>query len=105
MSFQAANARLVSIVAMASLVSSPATPGTLTCRAIAGGESFTPAGIREVPSAAVRARGSEECDVVYHVDGRRFELGGCNREYVGAWSAREGNPIGRQHGRLPLACR
>ena len=32
-------------------------------------------------------------------------LGGCNREYVGEWSKRDGIPLGHRHGRLGLECR
>jgi hypothetical protein len=92
------------LLGSAIMLSSPATGG-VACRAIEGGGTFTPPEVREVPAAAVKARGSEKCDVVYHVDGARYELGGCNREYVGEWSPREGAPLGRKHGRLPLACR
>jgi hypothetical protein len=76
----------------------------LVCRAFEGGATFTPPEIREVPAAAVEARGSEKCDVVYHVDGQRYQLGGCNREYVGEWSKRDGIPLGHRHGRLGLDC-
>ena len=72
--------------------------GAASCRAVEGGPSFKPAEVREVPAAAVEARGSEICDVVYHVDGERYELGGCNRGYVGEWSKQDGAPIGRRHG-------
>jgi hypothetical protein len=98
---------LVTVVSIwALLVMGPeAIAASLTCRALEGGATFTPSEIREVPAAAVEARGSEECDVVYHVDGQRYQLGGCNREYVGAWPKREGNPIGHRHGRLSLDCR
>jgi hypothetical protein len=78
--------------------------GALTCQAIEGGGSFTPSQVRDVTAAAVEAPGSEKCNVVYHVDNRRYELGGCNREYVGEWAKREGAPIGRRHGRLPVTC-
>ena len=54
--------------------------------------------------AAVEACGSEKFDVVYHVDGPRYQLGGCDREYVGEWSKHDGIPIGHQHGRLGLDC-
>jgi hypothetical protein len=57
----------------------------VACRAAEGGATFTPPDIREVPAAAVEARGSEKCDVAYHVDGQRYQLGGCNREYLGEW--------------------
>jgi hypothetical protein len=65
---------------------------------------FTPPDIREVPAAAVEAKGSERCDVVYHLDGQRYQLG-CNREYVGEWSKRDGTRLGHRHGRLGLECR
>ena len=64
----------------------------LACRAFEVGATFIPAEIREVASAAIEARGSEKCDVVYHVDGQRYQLGGCNREYLGEWSKRDGVP-------------
>jgi hypothetical protein len=64
----------------------------LACRASEGGATFTPPDIRKVPAAAVEAKGSEKCDVAYHVDGQRYQLGGCNREYVGEWSKRDGTP-------------
>jgi hypothetical protein len=92
-------------IGVALIVELPANAVALTCRALEGGETFAPAKIREVPAAAVEARGSEKCDVVYHVDGQRYELGGCNREYVGEWSKREGDPLGHRHGRLALDCR
>jgi hypothetical protein len=77
----------------------------LTCRASEGGRAFTPLDIREVPAAAVEAKGSETGDVVYHVDGQRYQLGGCNRENVGEWSKRDGAPLRHRHGRLGLECR
>ena len=77
----------------------------LTCRASEGGATFNPSEILEVTAAAVGAKGAEKCDVVYHVDGQRYQLGGCNREYVGEWSKREGAPVGHRHGRLALECR
>jgi len=89
-------------VAIVAIWATPA--GALTCQAIEGGGSFTPSQVREVVAAAVAPRGSEKCDVVYHVDGQRYELGGCNRRYVGEWAKSEGPPIGRRHGRLPLTC-
>ena len=96
---------LLLLIGGAALLASPSiAAGALICQAIEGGGSFTPSQVREVPAAAVEARGSEKCDVVYHIDGHRYELGGCNREYVGEWSKREGVPIGRRHGRLPLTC-
>jgi hypothetical protein len=61
-----------------------------SCRVSEGGATFAPPDIREVPAVAVRAKGSEQCDVAYHVDGQRYQLGGCNREYVGEWSKRDG---------------
>jgi hypothetical protein len=82
----------------------PTMAVAMSCRVFEGGTIFTPSEIREVASAAVEARGSEKCDVVYHVDGQRYQLGGCNREYVGEWSKRDGVPLGRRHGRLELAC-
>ena len=105
---KASPARRVSlyfISAAATLALSATAAAALTCQAIEGGGSFTPSQVRDVTAAAVEARGSEKCDVVYHVDDRRYELGGCNREYVGEWAKREGAPIGRRHGRLPLTCR
>jgi hypothetical protein len=88
----------------AAVAISATSAGALTCQAIEGGGSFTPSQVREVAAAAVAARGSEMCDVVYHIDGHRYELGGCNRQYVGEWAKSEGAPIGRRHGRLPLTC-
>ena len=61
--------------------------------------------VTEVTAAAVKAKGAEQCDQVYHIDGQRYELGGCDRDYVGLWSPRDGSPIDRRHGRLPLTCR
>jgi hypothetical protein len=89
---------------VAAVAVSATSASALTCEATEGGGSFTPSQVREVAAAAVVARGSEKCDVVYHVDGQRYELGGCNRQYVGEWAKSEGAPIGRRHGRLPLAC-
>jgi hypothetical protein len=98
---------LKAIVALAVLAAfgAPTAADALTCRVLEGGATFTPSEIREVPGAAVEARGSEKCDVVYRVDGQTYQLGGCNREYVGEWSKREGSPLGHRHGRLELACR
>lgn len=87
------------------VLGAPTLAVALTCRALEGGVAFAPVEIREVPAAAVESRGSEKCDVVYHVDGQRYQLGGCNREYVGEWSRRDGIPIGHAHGRLGLDCR
>jgi hypothetical protein len=87
-----------------SVLGVPTQAVALTCRAFEGGATFTPSEIREVPAAAVEARGSEKCDVVYRVDGQGYQLGGCNREYVGEWSKRDGIPIGHRHGRLGLDC-
>jgi hypothetical protein len=77
----------------------------LTCSATAGGPSFQVAEVTEAPAAAVKARGAERCDIVYRIDGSRYELGGCNRESVALWSPTDGAPIGHQHGRLLLVCR
>jgi hypothetical protein len=92
-------------IAVVSVLGLPTMAAALTCRAFEGGAMFTPPDIRAVPAAAVEAKGSEKCDVVYHVDGQRYQLGGCNREYVGEWSKRDGIPLGHRHGRLGLDCR
>jgi hypothetical protein len=92
-------------IAIVSVLVAPGLAFALTCRASEGGATFTPPDIREVPAAAVEAKGSERCDVVYHVDGQRYQLGGCDREYVGEWSRRDGAPLGHRHGRLGLECR
>ena len=92
-------------IAVVSVLGLPTMAAALTCRALEGGAMFAPSEIREVPAAAVEAKGSEKCDVVYHVDGQRYQLGGCNREYVGEWSRRDGIPLGHRHGRLGLDCR
>jgi hypothetical protein len=89
-------------IAMAALW--PMSALALTCRSAEGGVPFAAGEVREVASAAVTMRGSEKCDVVYHVDHSRYELGGCNREYVGEWSKLEGAPIGYRHLRLRLSC-
>jgi hypothetical protein len=83
---------------------SPTLAAHLMCRAIGGGASFQISEVTEIPAAAVNMAGSEKCDIVYHVDGNRYELGGCNREYVGLWSPQEGSPLGHRHGRLQLVC-
>ena len=93
-----------SSMSILAVLGAPNLAAALTCRVLEGGATFTPPEIREVPAAAVEVRGSEKCDVVYHVDGQRYQLGGCNREYVGEWSKRDGVPLGRRHGRLELAC-
>ena len=95
----------VGSIALAALFAAPGAAVALTCRAFEGGATFTPSEIREVPAAAVEAKGSEKCDVVYRVDGQKYQLGGCNREYVGEWSKRDGIPLGHRHGRLGLECR
>jgi hypothetical protein len=95
----------VGFIAAVSAIGAPTMAVALTCRALEGGVTFTPSEIREVPAAAVEARGSEKCDVVYYVDGQRYQLGGCNRGYVGEWSKRDGIPLGHRHGRLALECR
>ncbi len=95
---------VANLIGIVSVLGAPTTAAALTCRAFEGGATFIPAEIREVPAAAVEAKGSEKCDVVYHVDGQRYQLGGCNREYVGEWSKRDGVPIGHRHGRLGLDC-
>jgi hypothetical protein len=87
------------------IVGAPTMAVALTCRAIEGGATFTPSDIRDAPAAAVKARGSEKCDVVYRIDGQSYQLGGCDRAHVGEWSKRDGVPIGRRHGRLGLDCR
>jgi hypothetical protein len=92
-------------IAIVAVLAAPGLAFGLTCRASEGGATFTPPDIREVPAAAVEAKGSEKCDVTYHVDGQRYQLGGCNREYVGEWSKRDGIPLGHRHGRLGLECR
>jgi hypothetical protein len=84
---------------------SPVFAAELSCSAIAGGPPFKVTEVTEAPAAAIKLAGSESCDVVYHIDGSRYELGGCNREYVGLWSPREGSPLRHQHGRLPLVCK
>ncbi len=94
-------ANLIGIVSVLGVPTMAAAP---TCRAFEGGVTFIPAEIREVPAAAVEAKGSGKCDVVYHVDGQRYQLGGCNREYVGEWPKRDSIPIGQRHGRLGLDC-
>jgi hypothetical protein len=85
-------------------VAQAAAAPELSCRPQAGVEWFKTSEVTEVPSTAVQAKGSEACDRVYHVDGSRYELGGCDHTSVGLWSPRDGNPLGRQHGRLPLVC-
>ena len=32
-------------------------------------------------------------DVLYHVDGPRYQLGGCNREYVREWGLARRHPF------------
>jgi len=83
---------------------SPVFAVDLSCSAMAGGPSFKVTEVTEVPAAAAKMPGSEKCDMVYHVDNSRYELGGCNREYVGLWSPHEGIPLRHQHGRLQLVC-
>lgn len=82
----------------------PAFAGSLSCHATAGGAAFDVTDITDVPAAAVKAAGAEKCDKVYHIEGQGYELGGCNRKYVGLWSPRQGSPLGYKHGRLPLIC-
>lgn len=98
--------RTVALIAAcaSAFAASPTFAAELSCHAIAGGASFKVTEVMQVPAAAVKTAGSEKCDMAYHIDGRRYELGGCNREYVGVWSPREGSPLGHRHGRLPLAC-
>ncbi len=105
MGFQLARSAGCFVAGAVMLLASPAAAAALTCRAAEGGMSFTPADVRDVRAAEVEAHGSERCDVVYHVDGQRYELGGCNREYVGEWSKRDGAPMGHRHGRLQLICK
>jgi len=92
-------------IGVALIGAAPTMAVALTCRAVEGGASFTPSEVRDASAAAVKARGSEQCDVVYRIDGQSYQLGGCNRAYVGEWSKRDGVPIGRRHGRLGLDCR
>jgi hypothetical protein len=66
------------LIAVTAIVTVPGFAFALTCRAGAGGPAFSPSDVREVTAAAVQARGAEQCDVVYHVDGKRFDLGGCD---------------------------
>ena len=94
----------VGSIGILAVLGAPRLAVALTCRAFEAGATFTPPEIREVPAAAVEARGSEKCDVVYHVDSQHYQLGGCNREYVGEWSKRDGIPLGHRHGRLGLDC-
>lgn len=89
-------------IAVATTTWTPAS--ALTCRPSAGGVSFVADAVREAPVAAVRVAGSEKCDVVYHLRNGAYSLGGCNREYVGLWAPREGAPIGKRHGQIPLEC-
>jgi hypothetical protein len=95
---------LLIAVGISALGVSPVLAVDLSCSAIAGGPSFKVIEVSEIAAAAVKAAGSEKCDMVYHIDGSRYELGGCNREYVGLWSPREGTPLRHQHGRLQLVC-
>jgi hypothetical protein len=90
---------------VSALAVSPAFAADLSCSAVAGGPAFKVTEVTEVPAAATKSAGSEKCDIVYHIDGSRYELGGCNREYVGLWSPREGTPLRHQHARLPLVCK
>ena len=94
-----------SSMSILAVLGTPNLAAALSCRVLEGGATFAPPEIREVLAAAVEARGSEKCDVVYHVDGKWYQLGGCNREYVGEWSKREGAPLGHRHGQLALDCR
>lgn len=89
---------------IAMFATSPGFAAGLSCRAKDGGPLFSVATVTEVPAAAVKMAGSEHCDVVYHLDGSRYELGGCDRQDVGLWSPREGSPLGQRHGRLRLVC-
>jgi len=77
----------------------------LSCRAATGGAPFAVSSVTDISAAAVSALGAERCDHVYRIDGSRYQLGGCNRRYVGPWSPVEGSPIGHNHGRLDLDCR
>jgi class 3 adenylate cyclase len=80
--------------------------GKLICRPVAGGGgSFTPTEIREVSDEEVRAAGSEQCDVVYHVGGKYYDLGGCNLGDLPVQSSSAATPFGARHGRLALDCR
>ena len=92
------------VAAVLAAIAEPTGALALTCRALEGGAPFVPSEIRDAPAAAVQARGSEKCDVVYRIDGGRYQLVGCNREYVGEWAKRDGAPLGHRHGRLDLAC-
>lgn len=94
----------LSIVALPA-VAPPSSASALTCKPTRGGASFEAGEVREVPAAAIKAAGSEKCDVVYHVDGRRYELGGCDRKSVGEWSSKDGDPRGFGHKRLALFCK
>jgi len=91
-------------VLLSTFVGLPAFAGDLSCRAAAGGAVFRVTEIMDVPAAAAEAAGSEKCDKVYHIEGQGYELGGCNRKYVGLWSPGQGSPLGYKHGRLPLIC-
>ena len=95
---------LLSIVVLPA-VAAASSASALTCRPTGGGARFEVDEAREVPAAAVKAAGSEECDVVYHIDGKRYELGGCDRRLVGEWSLKNGDPRGFGHRRLALICK
>ncbi len=78
---------------------------SLTCQPADGGAAFRVSSVVDLSSAAVQAKGAEQCDQVYRINGQRYELGGCNRHHVGLGSGSEGSPIGHFHPRLPLVCR
>jgi hypothetical protein len=85
------------------VVSGTLAAAELSCR-VTGGAAFSAARVVEVTAAAVRAIGSATCDVIYHVDGQSYFLGGCNLPNLAAWADPKVAPLGMNHPRLPLAC-
>ena len=77
-----------------------------SCRALGKKSAWFPvSGAQEIAAGQARQPGALACDKVYHVDGKRYVLGGCNREYVGLEAKTPGAIIGARHARLNLECK
>jgi len=77
----------------------------LSCRMASGGDWFPVTAVSEVSAAAAAAKGSLDCDVVYHIDKRDYVIGGCNRKYVGLWAKEDGRLGTKTAVRRQLICK
>ena len=97
--------RTLGMAAIASLCTASCKPHLL-CMLVSGGDWFPVEVFSEVSSAAAAKPGSLTCGVVYHIDKRKYVVGGCNYSNVGLWAKKEGRLGGTgPSGRRELICR